>query len=59
MRRRNVGLSNQLQTEKRPEVKPAEPIKHLKTKAGGKTDFFTKNAKFFRINFQKMLAVSD
>jgi Ser-tRNA(Ala) deacylase AlaX len=52
------GLRDQLEETKVQSTPEIVVKKSLKSKAKEKTDFFTRNARFFRINFEKMLAIS-
>jgi hypothetical protein len=56
--RRHKNLFNK-EDEKKQSVPVIKPKKVLKSEGTEKTDFFTRNAKFFRINFEQMLVVSD
>jgi len=46
------------QEDRKETEKPKVPPKQLKSKVNEKTHFFSRNSKFFRINFEKMFAIS-
>ena len=58
MRRNKVQVAENLTKEAKDIVLPPQ-IKELKSKSHKSGDYFMKNSRFFRMNFESLLAISD
>lgn len=56
---RKEQLAKQHSQPKEESKAPPAPLKHLESKQDMSDTFYNRNAKFFLINFEKMLVVSD
>ena len=59
MRRNKIQFSENLTKESKDVVIQHEVVKELKSKAHKSGDYFMNNSRFFRMNFESMLVISD
>lgn len=59
MRRNKVQVAEKLFKQNKDVQLPPVIAKELKSQAHKSGDFFTKNSKFFRMNFEILLAISE